>query len=95
MLFMMFLVLFYTIPCIQIGLVSMLNMGMAAYLIKVKPLDDKDELIKQVGSELIIWLAEMFILGFAINQQTNQLEENGKLNLGWFVIASTSSLILF
>ncbi|CAD8045498.1 unnamed protein product [Paramecium primaurelia] len=95
MLFMMFLVLFYQIPCIQIGLVSMLNMIMAVYLIKVKPLEDKDELNKQIGSEMIIWLAEMFILGFAINEQTNQLEDNGKLNLGWCIIASTSFLIFF
>ncbi|CAD8071405.1 unnamed protein product [Paramecium sonneborni] len=95
MLFMMFLVMFYSIPCIQIGLVSLLNMMMAVYLIKVRPLEDKDELIKQVGSELIIWIAEMFILGLAMNEQTNQLEDNGKLNLGWFVIASTSFLILF
>lgn len=35
----------------------MLNMITAVYLIKVKPLGDKDELIKQIGSELIIWLA--------------------------------------
>ncbi|CAK71424.1 unnamed protein product (macronuclear) [Paramecium tetraurelia] len=95
MLFMMFLVMFYSMPYIQIGLVSLLNMAMAAYLIKVKPLEDKDELIKQVGSEMIIWLAELFIMGLAINEQSNQLEENGKLNLGWFVIASTSFLILF
>ncbi|CAD8065678.1 unnamed protein product [Paramecium sonneborni] len=95
MLFMMFLVMFYSIPCIQIGFVSLLNMMMAAYLIKVKPLQDKDELIKQVGSELIIWLAEMFIMGLAMNEQTNQFEDNGKLNLGWCIICSTSFLILF
>ncbi|CAD8157663.1 unnamed protein product [Paramecium pentaurelia] len=95
MLFMMFLVFFYSIPCIQIGLVSLLNMIMAVYLIKVKPLQDKDELIKQIGSEIIIWLAELFIMGFAINEQSNQLEDNGKLKLGWIVIASTSFLILF
>jgi len=70
-------------------------MIMAVYLIKVKPLEDKDELIKQIGSEIIIWLAELFIMGFAINEQSNQLEDNGKLNLGWIVIASTSFLILF
>lgn len=45
-LFMMFLVLFYSNPCIQIGFVSLLNMMMAVYLIKVKPFEDKDELIK-------------------------------------------------
>lgn len=44
---------------------------------------------------MIIWLSELFIMGFAINEQSNQLEDDGKLNLGWFVIGSTSFLILF
>ena len=43
MLFMMFLVMFYSSPCLQVGLVSLLNIVMAIYIIKVKPLDGEDE----------------------------------------------------
>ncbi|CAD8146759.1 unnamed protein product [Paramecium octaurelia] len=95
MLFMMCLVMFYSSPCLQVGLVSLLNIVMALYLIKIQPLEDKDEQFKQVGSEIFIWLAEMLILGFAINEQSNSLNEDSQLLIGWCVIALTSSLIVF
>ncbi|CAD8062024.1 unnamed protein product [Paramecium sonneborni] len=94
MLFMMFLVMFYSSPCLQIGLVSLLNIVMALYLIKNQPLKDKDEYQKQVGSEILIWFAEMLILAFAINEQTNSLTEDSQLIIGWCVITLTSTLIL-
>ncbi|CAD8148104.1 unnamed protein product [Paramecium pentaurelia] len=95
MLFMMCLVMFYSSPCLQVGLVSILNIVFALYLIKIQPLEDKDELFKQIGSEILIWLAEILILGFAINEQSKSLNEDSQLVIGWCVIALTSSLILF
>ncbi|CAD8151416.1 unnamed protein product [Paramecium pentaurelia] len=95
MLFMLCLVMFYSSPCLQVGLVSLLNIVMALYLIKIQPLEDKDELFKQVGSEILIWLAEMLILGFAINEQSKSLDEDQQLTIGWCVISLTSCLILF
>ncbi|CAD8148089.1 unnamed protein product [Paramecium octaurelia] len=94
-LFMLCLVMFYSSPCLQVGLVSLLNIAMALYLIKVQPLQDKDEQYKQVGSEILIWLAEMLILGYAINEQSNSLSVDSQLTIGWFVIALTSCLIIF
>ncbi|CAD8069547.1 unnamed protein product [Paramecium sonneborni] len=95
MLFMMCLVMFYSSPCLQIGLVSLLNIIMALYLIKISPLEDKDEQFKQVGSEILIWFTEMLILAFAINEQSNSLNEDSQLIIGWCVITLTSILILF
>lgn len=41
----------------------MLNVIFSVYILYNKPLEDKYEFYKTIGSELLIWLAELFIIG--------------------------------
>lgn len=94
MLFMYFLVFLYDVPTYQIGMVSLLNVGFAAYIIYMKPLEDVFEFHKTYICELIIWIIELLAMLFVFNKQTNYLDSSFSLMNGWIIIALCCILIL-
>ncbi|CAK55844.1 unnamed protein product (macronuclear) [Paramecium tetraurelia] len=92
--FMAILVFLYDTPCLQISLVSILNLSQALLFLYNKPLEDQNELIKQIICELILWMSVMLILVYGFNEQTNILDSHQISNIGWMIIGFLS-LILF
>ncbi|CAD8117803.1 unnamed protein product [Paramecium sonneborni] len=93
-LFIFFLVNLYYEPSFQILTCSMLNVIFSVYILYNKPLEDKYEFYKTIGSELLIWLAELFIIGLYYSQQQGP-DENKELFIGWFIIGACTMLIIF
>lgn len=69
MAFMFFLVMLYSNPCLQIGLVSLLNAAFFVYLLRVRPLEEGDEQFKSSVSEILLCFAELLILSLAALSQ--------------------------
>ncbi|CAD8148757.1 unnamed protein product [Paramecium pentaurelia] len=92
-LFIALLVFLYNTPCLQISLVSLLSLTQVLYLLLNRSLEDQNELIKQILSELILWLSEILILSFGFNEQSNIFNYSQMTNIGWIIIGFLSLII--
>ncbi|CAD8136694.1 unnamed protein product [Paramecium pentaurelia] len=92
--FMALLVFLYNTPCLQISIVSILSLSQALLLLYNQPLRDKNELIKQITCEFILWLSIILILIFGFNEQSTILNYYQITNIGWTIIGFLSLIIL-
>ncbi|CAK90738.1 unnamed protein product (macronuclear) [Paramecium tetraurelia] len=91
--FIALLVFLYNTPCLQISLVSLLSLTQGLFLFFNQSLEDHNELTKQITCEIILWIAEILILTFGFNEQSNILNRLQILNIGWIVMGFLSLII--
>ncbi|CAD8077791.1 unnamed protein product [Paramecium sonneborni] len=93
LLFMFCLVFMYDYPLFQIGFVSLLNASFFSYIIYNKPFIDKSEYYKQIITEILLWLALLFILLIGFAQQSDSFTYQTYIKIAWIIITILTLLI--
>lgn len=94
LLFMYFLVMLYSEPVIQIVAISSLSSVFAIYLIICKPFEQKIQLRKEIQSEVLLFLCEIMIILYSVDDSVLYFNEDERVLIGWAVVALITIILI-